>query len=29
MPCGRPHPWQMPAARSNRTRRLISGQLLG
>jgi hypothetical protein len=28
-PCGRPQVWQMPAARSNRTRRLISDQLLG
>jgi hypothetical protein len=29
VPCGRPQPWQIPAARSNRTRRLICGQSLG
>ena len=28
-PCGRPQPWQIPPARSNRTGRLISGQSLG
>ena len=28
-PCGRPHPWQTPAARSNRTRRLICDQSIG
>jgi hypothetical protein len=28
-PCGRPQPWQMPAARSKRTRRLSSRQWAG
>jgi hypothetical protein len=25
IPCGRPHPWQIPAARSKRARQLIAG----